>query len=246
MSLCVLQVAESRSPSDTLAALPLGYGPTPSRCSLCPRPSSLYTLPSSRHARRDRLELRCKAPVSRYHAREYSANHIICSVVYTMRRVPYNRPGIRSSPHHVHSLASFVEWSLSYELISRIKRGIASHRGTRKNSPSGRTEESSSPGLGSEVSSVVVKPSTVALCRQVLESGASVTEDVVLEALRGVTFPHNTSRRSVMPEGQRYIEAFCLGLVGSRCTPCLPACLPLHLHTTDQTCLSPNGDASHS
>eukprot|EP00193_Tetraselmis_chui_P003776 CAMPEP_0177756924 /NCGR_PEP_ID=MMETSP0491_2-20121128/3371_1 /TAXON_ID=63592 /ORGANISM="Tetraselmis chuii, Strain PLY429" /LENGTH=432 /DNA_ID=CAMNT_0019272545 /DNA_START=116 /DNA_END=1414 /DNA_ORIENTATION=- len=163
MPLCVLQVAESRSPSDTLAALPLGYGPTPSRCSLCPRPSSLYTLPSSRHARRDRLELRCKAPVS-----------------------------------------------------SRIKRGIASHRGTRKNSPSGRTEESSSPGLGSEVSSVVVKPSTVALCRQVLESGASVTEDVVLEALRGVTFPHNTSRRSVMPEGQRYIEAFCLGLVGSR------------------------------
>lgn len=45
---------------------------------------------------------------------------------------------------------------------------------------------------------------------------ADVTSDMVLQALRQTQFPRNLSRKSVMPEGTSFIEAFCLGLVGSR------------------------------
>uniref|UniRef100_A0A061R8C8 Uncharacterized protein n=1 Tax=Tetraselmis sp. GSL018 TaxID=582737 RepID=A0A061R8C8_9CHLO len=56
-----------------------------------------------------------------------------------------------------------------------------------------------------------------AVCETFISSQVvEVDAPAVLEALRGTRFPRSNSRKSVMPEGTEYIEAFCLGLVGSR------------------------------
>lgn len=89
--------------------------------------------------------------------------------------------------------------------------------GQGQGSSQGRARQPS-PGSGGPERRRTARLSEEALevCREALDSGKGVTAETVLRTLRGTDFPPNTSRKSVMPEGQTSIDAFCLGLVGSR------------------------------
>jgi hypothetical protein len=64
---------------------------------------------------------------------------------------------------------------------------------------------------------VVLEEAALQLWEEAGGQDVPVTPAMLLHALRQTSFPDNSTRVSVMPAGVTSIQAFCMGLVGSRC-----------------------------